>query len=189
MVSDLPAGHEADLGWLLRGLIEQVPHTRSAVLLSSDGLATASYGLGPDPADHLSAIASGMFSLARTAAVRFGGSGGGSAGGVRQVVAELDDTLLFVSSAGFGSVLTVLADREADAGVLGYEIAQLVKSVRPFLTTPTRPSTATIPGTAAQSGQSGQSGQSAGSGQGGQSAAGAAGAAVRGAAVQGSSGQ
>ena len=34
-------------------------------------------------------------------------------------MAELDDSLLFVSSAGYGSVLTVLAGREADAGVLG----------------------------------------------------------------------
>jgi len=133
MVSDATSAHEANLGWLLRGLVEHVPHTRSAVLLSSDGLPTAAYGLGPDPADQLSAIASGMFSLARTAAVRFGGSDG-----VRQVVAELNDTLIFVSSEGFGSVLTVLADREADAGVLGYEMSQLVKSVRPFLATPTR---------------------------------------------------
>src|SRR5262245_1149178 len=133
MVSDVPAGHEADLGWLLRGLIEQVPHTRSAVLLSSDGLATASYGVGPDRADQLSAIASGMFSLARSDAVRLGGSHG-----VRTVVAALYDTLMFVSSAGFGSVLTVLAGREADVGVLGYEMAQLVKSVRPFLSTPAR---------------------------------------------------
>jgi predicted regulator of Ras-like GTPase activity (Roadblock/LC7/MglB family) len=133
MVSDVPPGRELDLGWLLRGLVEHVPHTRSAVLLSADGLATAAYGLDNDPADQLSAIASGLFSLARTAAVRFGGSDG-----VRQVVAELDDTLMFVSSAGFGSVLTVLADREADAGVLGYEMSQLVKSVRPFLVTPAR---------------------------------------------------
>ena len=133
MVSDAIPGHDPDLGWLLRGLVERVPRTRSAVLLSADGLATASYGLTVDSADHLSAIASGMFSLARTAAVRFGDSDG-----VRQVVAELDDTLLFVSSAGFGSVLTVLADREADAGVLGYEMSQLVKSVRPFLATPAR---------------------------------------------------
>jgi len=143
MVSDVPPGHEPDLGWLLRGLVEHVPHTRSAVLLSADGLATASYGLGPDPADQLSAIASGLFSLARTAALRFGGSDG-----VRQVVAELDDTLMFVSSAGFGSVLTVLADREADAGVIGYEMAQLVKSVRPFLATPARQSGTTIQGSA-----------------------------------------
>jgi predicted regulator of Ras-like GTPase activity (Roadblock/LC7/MglB family) len=133
MVSDATPGHEPDLGWLLRGLVERVPRTRSAVLLSADGLATAAYGLEQDPADHLSAIASGLFSLARTAAVRFGGSDG-----VRQVVAELDDTLMFVSSAGYGSVLAVLADRETDAGVLGYEMSQLVKSVRPFLATPTR---------------------------------------------------
>lgn len=135
MASDVTPGHESDLGWLLRGLVEHVPHTRSAVLLSADGLAIAAHGLGTDPADQLSAIASGLFSLARTAAVRFGGSDG-----VRQVVAELDDTLMFVSSAGFGSVLTVLADRDTDAGVLGYEMSQLVKSVRPFLTTPSRQS-------------------------------------------------
>jgi predicted regulator of Ras-like GTPase activity (Roadblock/LC7/MglB family) len=149
MVSDAQPPREQDLGWLLRGLVENVPHTRSAVLLSADGLATAAHGLDPDHADQMSAIASGLFSLARTAAVRFGGSDG-----VRQVVAELDDTLLFVSSAGYGSVLTVLAGREADAGVLGYEMAQLVKSVRPFLITPARqPGAATGttgPGTAVQ---------------------------------------
>jgi predicted regulator of Ras-like GTPase activity (Roadblock/LC7/MglB family) len=133
MVSDVAPGHESNLSWLLQGLMDQVPHTRSAVLLSADGLAIAAHGLGQDAADQLSAIASGMFSLARTAAVRFGDSDG-----VRQVVAELDDTLLFVSSAGYGSVLTVLADRETDAGVLGYEMSQLVKSVRPFLATPAR---------------------------------------------------
>jgi predicted regulator of Ras-like GTPase activity (Roadblock/LC7/MglB family) len=135
MVSDVAPGQESNLSWLLRGLMDQVPHTRSAVLLSADGLAIAAHGLDADSADHLSAIASGMFSLARTTAVRFGGSDG-----VRQVVAELDDTLMFVSSAGFGSVLTVLADRETDAGVLGYEMSQLVKSVRPFLATPARQS-------------------------------------------------
>jgi predicted regulator of Ras-like GTPase activity (Roadblock/LC7/MglB family) len=150
MVSDIQPSREHDLGWLLRGLVESVPHTRSAVLLSADGLAIAAHGLGADQADQMSAIASGLFSLARTAAVRFSGTDG-----VRQVVAELDDTLLFVSSAGYGSVLTVLAAREADAGVVGYEMAQLVKSVRPFLATPPRQPgiTAAIssgPGTAVQ---------------------------------------
>lgn len=150
MGSDVQPSREHDLGWLLRSLVESVPYTRSAVLLSADGLPTAAHGLATDHADQMSAIASGLFSLARTAAVRFGGSAG-----VRQVVAELDDTLLFVSSAGYGSVLTVLADRQADAGVLGYEMAQLVKSVRPFLATPARqsdaPATGTdVPGTAVQ---------------------------------------
>jgi predicted regulator of Ras-like GTPase activity (Roadblock/LC7/MglB family) len=133
MVSDIHPAQESDISWLLRSLLERVPYARSAVLLSADGLTTAVHGLSPDDADHLSAIASGLFSIARSAAAKFGGSDG-----VRQVVAELDDTLLFVSSAGFGSVLAVLADREADAGVLGYEMFQLVKSVRPFIGTTAR---------------------------------------------------
>ncbi|HWG65525.1 MAG TPA: roadblock/LC7 domain-containing protein [Streptosporangiaceae bacterium] len=133
MASDAAPGQQADLDWLLRRLIERVPRSRSAVLLSADGLTSARHGLDQESADHLAAIASGLFSIARSAAAKFGNSDG-----VRQVLAELDDALLFVSSAGFGSVLTVLADREADAGVLGYEMSQLVKSVSPFLATPAR---------------------------------------------------
>jgi predicted regulator of Ras-like GTPase activity (Roadblock/LC7/MglB family) len=129
-----PQSREDNIGWLLAGLLERVPHTRSAVLVSSDGLMTAAQGLDRDSADHLAAVASGLFSIARSAGNRFG-----KVGNVRQVVAELEDTLLFVSSAGFGSVLTVLAGREADAGVLGYEMSQFVKSARSLLATPTRP--------------------------------------------------
>jgi predicted regulator of Ras-like GTPase activity (Roadblock/LC7/MglB family) len=133
MLSDVPPGQATDLAWLLSGLVQRVPHTRSALLLSSDGLKKAAHGLDADSADHLAAIASGLFSLARSAGTRFGGGNG-----VRQVVAELDDSLLFVSTAGSGAVLAVLAARGADAGVLGYEMSQLVKSVRPYLTTPAR---------------------------------------------------
>ncbi|MGI5212335.1 roadblock/LC7 domain-containing protein [Plantactinospora sp. CA-290183] len=133
MRSNVPARPAQDLVWLLSGLVERVPHTRSALLLSSDGLKKAAHGLDADGADHLSAIASGLFSLARSAGNRFGNSEG-----VRQVVAELDDTLLFVSAAGAGAVLAVLANRDADPGVLGYEMSQLVKSVRPYLGTPIR---------------------------------------------------
>lgn len=133
MVSHAPRGQASDLAWLLSNLVERVPHTRSAVLLSADGLTTARHGLDADSADHLAAIASGLFSIARSAGAKFGAKEG-----VRQVVAELDDILLFVSSAGCGSVLAVLAGREADAGVLGYEMSQLVKGVRPFLSTPAR---------------------------------------------------
>jgi predicted regulator of Ras-like GTPase activity (Roadblock/LC7/MglB family) len=133
MPSDVASGQATDLAWLLSGLVQRVPHTRSALLLSSDGLKKAVHGLDPDSADHLAAIASGLFSLARSAGGRFGGGDG-----VRQVVAELDNALLFVSTAGAGAVLAVLAARGADAGVVGYEMSQLVKSVRPYLATPAR---------------------------------------------------
>jgi predicted regulator of Ras-like GTPase activity (Roadblock/LC7/MglB family) len=133
MPHDVDPGQAKDLAWLLTGLVQRVPHTRSALLLSSDGLKRAAHGLDPDSADQLAAIASGLFSLARSAGYRFGGGPG-----VRQVVAELDDALLFVSAAGSGAVLAVLASRGADAGVVGYEMSQLVKSVRPYLATPAR---------------------------------------------------
>ncbi|MEV6632616.1 roadblock/LC7 domain-containing protein [Actinoplanes sp. NPDC051470] len=129
-----PVRTSRDLVWLLSGLVDRVPDTRSALLLSSDGLRKAAHGLDDDGADHLAAIASGLFSLARSAGTRFGGSEG-----VRQVVCELDDSLLFVSAAGSGAVLAVVAGKTADPGVLGYEMAQMVKSVRPYLATPARP--------------------------------------------------
>ena len=142
MVSDLPTSHASDLGWLLSSLVHKVPHTRSALLLSSDGLKKYFHGLDADGADKLAAVASGLCSLARSAGVRFAGSDG-----VRQVVAELDDVLLFVTAAGPGAVLAVLAGRETDVGVLGYEMGHLVKRVPTYLATPARHAAA-VPGDA-----------------------------------------
>ncbi|UUS33856.1 MULTISPECIES: roadblock/LC7 domain-containing protein [Streptomyces] len=140
MASDVPTGHSSDLDWLLSGLVQRVPYTRSAVLLSSDGLVKSVHGLDPDSADHLAALASGLYSLGRSAGARFGDNGE-----VRQVVVELETTLLFVSTAGSGTCLAVIAGRETDAAVLGYEMTMLVKSVRPYLVTPAR-QTAAAPG-------------------------------------------
>ncbi|MQS08072.1 roadblock/LC7 domain-containing protein [Streptomyces alkaliphilus] len=133
MVSEATAQGNTDLSWLLTGLVQRVPHTRSALLLSSDGLVKAVHGLDTDAADHLAALSSGLYSLARSAGARFGDNGE-----VRQVVVELESILLFVSTAGQGACLSVLAEREADAAVLGYEMGMLVKSVRPVLATPAR---------------------------------------------------
>ncbi|MET7764356.1 roadblock/LC7 domain-containing protein [Streptomyces sp. NPDC005336] len=117
-----------DLSWLLSGLVQRVPHTRSGLLLSSDGLVMASDGMEKDAADHMAALASGLYSLARGAGKRFD-----DGGDVRQIVTELSNSLLFVSAAGQGALLAVLAGREADVSVLGYEMAMMVKSVRPHL--------------------------------------------------------
>jgi predicted regulator of Ras-like GTPase activity (Roadblock/LC7/MglB family) len=133
----VPPNQDSDLAWLLSSLAKRVSGTRSIVLLSSDGLPKAFYGLDSDGADQLSAMAAPIWSLARTAGEKFDGSDV-----VRQVVAELNESALFVASAGFGSVLAVIADRSADPSVIGYEMAQLIKSVRPFLATPARPSAA-----------------------------------------------
>jgi predicted regulator of Ras-like GTPase activity (Roadblock/LC7/MglB family) len=141
MVSDTRTGQNQDLDWLLQGLVQRVPHTRSALLLSADGLRKASDGLTSDEADHMAALASGMHSLARSLGARFAGGDD-----VRQVVVELDTVLLFVTAAGSGTCLAVLAGREADAAVLGYEMAMLIKSVKAYLPTPARHEAPASPG-------------------------------------------
>lgn len=133
MVSEAPPDRSTDAGRLLAGLLQRVPHAAGALLLSSDGLVAAGHGLEPDDADQLAALASGLYALARSAGGRFG-----DGGEVRQVVVELDTALLFVTRAGHGARLAVLAGRQADPAVLGYEMARLVKSVRPALAVPAR---------------------------------------------------
>src|SRR3954451_19656464 len=102
MVSALSPGQPSELNWLLANFVAQVPHTRSALVATTDGLKKFVHGLDNDGADRLAAVAGGLCSLARSAGLHFGGS---STAGVRQVIAELDDTLLFVSTAGQGAVL------------------------------------------------------------------------------------
>ena len=113
-----------ELSWLLGNLGARVDHVRQAVVLSADGLTMGtSPGLDADDADHLSALAAGVQSLARGASRRFRG------GNVRQTVIEMDDALLFVTAAGEGACLAVLADGDADAGLIAYEMTVLVKRV------------------------------------------------------------
>jgi predicted regulator of Ras-like GTPase activity (Roadblock/LC7/MglB family) len=123
-----------DLAWLLRGLGEEVPVIRGSVLLSSDGMLKAAHGFDRTSAEQLAALASGLFSIARSAGTKFDGSNE-----VRQVVAELKSSQLFISWAGYNSVLAVLAKAEADPAVVGFEMARLIKAVRPFLHTAARP--------------------------------------------------
>ncbi|MDR7304061.1 roadblock/LC7 domain-containing protein [Haloactinomyces albus] len=132
-MADLPPNQSSDLTWLLSRLVETVPHTRSALLLSSDGMPKYFHGLTADDADRLAALASSLCSLAQRVGSSFGGGDG-----IRQVNAELDDVILLVTAAGAGTVLAVLADRDVNAGVLSYEMGQLSKKVPTYLATPAR---------------------------------------------------
>lgn len=134
MVSNaVPPTQGSDLGWLLKGLAEEASHTRGIVLLSSDGLVKAAHGLDRVSAEQLAALASSLFAVARSTGSKFDDSDQ-----VRQVVAELRHSQLFISWAGFNSVLAVLATGEADAAVVGFEMTRLIKAVRPFLHTAAR---------------------------------------------------
>ena len=121
------------LDWLLDDLVERVESAQHAVVLSADGLLMgASTDLGRDDAEHLSAVASGFQSLARSAGRHFNG------GGVRQTIVEMDDAFLFVTAAGPGACLAVLSAADSDIGVIAYEMAMLVTRVGQYLTAPSR---------------------------------------------------
>jgi predicted regulator of Ras-like GTPase activity (Roadblock/LC7/MglB family) len=122
------------LDWLLDDLLTRVPSARHAAVLSADGLLTgASAGLNREDAEHLAAVAAGFQSLARGAGRRFGG------GAVRQTIVEMESSFLFVTAAGQGTCLAVIAAPESDLGVIAYEMAMLVTRVGQVLSTPSRP--------------------------------------------------
>ncbi len=124
----------SELDWLLDDLVSRVVHIEKAVILSRDGLAIgASAGLSKEDADHLSAAAAGFQSLARGVGRHFGG------GPARQIIIEMETEFLFVTAAGEGSCLAVLATATADVGLVAYEMAILVKRVGEHLSVNPRP--------------------------------------------------
>lgn len=113
-----------ELDWLLANLSATVDGVRSAVILSPDGLALGSSpGLTEPDADHLAALAAGASSLARGAGMKFG------CGEVQQAIIEMDSALLFITPAGRGTCLALLAEASADAGQIAYQMSVLVKRV------------------------------------------------------------
>jgi predicted regulator of Ras-like GTPase activity (Roadblock/LC7/MglB family) len=112
------------LDWLLDDLTRRVDAVRHAVVLSNDGLVAArSEDIERPDAEHLAAVASGLHSLARGTGAHFG------SGKARQTMIEFEDGMLFVTPAGDGSCLSVLASAEADMGQIAYEMALLVNRV------------------------------------------------------------
>jgi predicted regulator of Ras-like GTPase activity (Roadblock/LC7/MglB family) len=122
------------LDWLLDDLVTRVSQIDKAVILSRDGLAIgASTGVNREDAEYLAAVAAGFQSLARGFGQHL------ECGTHRQTIVELESAFLFVTAAGEGSCLAVLADSGADAGLIAYEMAILVKRVGQHLGVPPRP--------------------------------------------------
>ncbi|WP_037620103.1 roadblock/LC7 domain-containing protein [Streptomyces aureus] len=120
---------------LLRGFVERVAHTQAAVVSSTDGIRMHVYGIDSnDDADQASAVSSGMFSLANGADRSFLGG----AGSTRQIIAEVDGGLIFITRPASGTLLTVLASHDADLGLVGYEMKMLGQSIGPALATAPR---------------------------------------------------
>lgn len=124
----------SELDWLLDDLVARVVYISRAVILSRDGLTIGSSArLSKEDADHLSAAAAGFQSLAKGVGRHFGG------GPARQIIIEMEAEFLFVTAAGEGSCLAVLAASSADVGLVAYEMAVLVKRVGEHLAVNPRP--------------------------------------------------
>ncbi|MEU4329775.1 roadblock/LC7 domain-containing protein [Nonomuraea dietziae] len=127
------SGSSTDLNWLLDDLAGRIREVEHAIVLSSDGLLMASSKeLDRTDGEHLSAVASGLQSLARGVSEHVGG------GAVRQTVVEWKSRYLIVTVAGEGACLAVLCLQDADIGLVAYEMAMLVARVGQYLTSPAR---------------------------------------------------
>ncbi|HKS44170.1 MAG TPA: roadblock/LC7 domain-containing protein [Amycolatopsis sp.] len=127
---------DASLEWLLENLVGNTPGAKHALVLSRDGLKLCyTQRLSKDKADQLAAIAAGLQALAHGASVEFGDG----TGGVRQSMTEFHGGLLFIVEAGEGAHLAVLAADDADVGLVGHNMDELVEQIGAFLTSPPRP--------------------------------------------------
>lgn len=122
--SPAPTNGARTLDWLLTNFVRDVPGVTHAILVSADGLLTASSAqLPPDRAEQLAAVTSGLASLSHGAARLFEG------GNVRQSIVEMDGGYLLLMGVGNGSYLAALSSISCEIGHVGYEMAVLVNRV------------------------------------------------------------
>jgi uncharacterized protein len=122
-----------ELDWLVDTLTQRTPDIAHAILVSADGMPmAASADFPPDRADQLAAITSGLTSLTQGAARCF------AAGGVQQMVVEMDGGYLVVMAVGEGSALAALAAPDCDLGQVGYQMQLLIARVATALTPASR---------------------------------------------------
>ena len=117
-----------DLNWLLDDVVNRVVGAQNAIVLSADGLLIGkSAGMSKDDSDQLSAIASSLQSLAKGVSKQF------NRGPVLQNMIEMERGYLFVSAAGAGACLAVLAADNVDVEMIAYEMSRRVKRVGDYM--------------------------------------------------------
>ncbi|GAA1906734.1 roadblock/LC7 domain-containing protein [Streptomyces sodiiphilus] len=128
-------GTSDKLDWLLENLLQRTPGARHALVLSRDGLKLCrTPELSEDQADQLAAISAGIQSLSHGASMEFGDG----SGGVRQAMTEFYGGILFIVEAGDGAHLAVVADEDADVGLIGHNMNELVEQLGEYLSAPPR---------------------------------------------------
>lgn len=118
-----------NFAWLISNFVDQVPGVEHAVVVSSDGLLlTASRDLPEEHAEQLSAIASGLHSLADGGARMF------TKGQCEQLIVRMQRGHMFIMSISDGSCLAVLTGLDADMKIVAYQMTRLVEDAAHVLT-------------------------------------------------------
>ena len=118
-----------NLDWMVQTFCQKVPGIQEAVVVSSDGLLLAlSPGLDRAGADRFAAVASGLVGLAYGAVGPLGG------GRVNEIIVEMEQAFLLVTSISDGSCFAVVASAHCDIGLVGYEMALFVRRAGAMLT-------------------------------------------------------
>ena len=128
-----PALHPQDLNRLITDFTERVPKVLHTLVVSSDGVLVAvSDQTQADHLEQLSAITSGLISLACGAAQIFDG------GAVTQALVAMKRGTLVIMTIDDGSSLAVLTTAAADLDLVAYEMTMLVEQAGAIFTPPAR---------------------------------------------------
>ncbi len=117
-----------NFNWLMSSFVENTTGIDQAVVVSSDGLLMAVANLDRLAADRLSAIVTGVRCLSDSAAIVL------TLGDMNHVIIEMHSAFLLVSAISGGSSLGVVTTRDADLGLVGYEMRLLTERVGAQLT-------------------------------------------------------
>jgi len=119
-----PAVSASDLDFVLNRFVEDTEGVRFAQTVSADGMHLAA-SAGSDSARHdtFAAIASGLASLTDSSVDLFG------LGAMQRQIIEASDGWVLLSRVSPTATLGVVADRQSDLGLVGYEMTRLSKQL------------------------------------------------------------
>lgn len=119
-----PMVSSTDLDFVLNRFVEDTEGVRFAQTVSADGMHLAA-SAGSDSARHdtFAAIASGLASLTDSSVDLFG------LGAMQRQIIEASDGWILLSRVSATATLGVVADRQSDLGLVGYEMTRLSKQL------------------------------------------------------------
>ncbi|MFF9914932.1 roadblock/LC7 domain-containing protein [Streptomyces sp. NPDC013457] len=113
------------MDWMLKDLADEVPHTRSVIVLSSDGVRIGQHDAVSDAADRMAAACTWLQRAAGTIAPELPDS----SGRINLVAMDMSAGFFFLMAVGSSAFLAVLADEDVDGVQMGLRMRDLVPRI------------------------------------------------------------